>query len=86
MISKYAIDTIIKGKHDEPKILVHSTTPTEYSSIIKGVAIKSWNLVKVENSMAEDIPIGALLNVSIGAKITPKTFSKAADERFKADG
>lgn len=45
----------------EPPVLVHSTTKENLCGILKDGSIKSWNVLKQENSYFENIPIGALL-------------------------
>ena len=45
----------------EPPFLVHSTTPSGYKKIMKDYTLKSWNLIKQENGILEDKPIGDLL-------------------------
>lgn len=45
----------------EKKVLVHTTTKESYCSIKLDGCLKSWNLLKQEKELNEDVPIGALL-------------------------
>ncbi len=47
-------------KYEKP-FLVHSTDAESYKKIVKCGCLKSWNLLKSENSIGESEPIGKLL-------------------------
>ena len=45
----------------EKKVLMHSTTKENYSAIKSDGCVKSWNILKKENKINEEKPIGDLL-------------------------
>jgi len=49
----------------EPEILLHSTSKESYESIIADKCLKSWNILKAENKMLDEKPVGELLGDSI---------------------
>ena len=71
----------------EPNILLHSTSKEGYHSILSDKCLKSWNVLRAENKLAEEKPIGELLGDPLDYRdyimLTHKSAERVVSSRQK---